>query len=564
MEIGGIPDSQRSAATGSGPGGRVTRRTVLRLTALAAAAAPSLAELASAPAAHAQADGQDNGDNGGDLGELVEVSIAQLRAAMAGHRTSSREITSGYIERIRRLDPKLHSVIEVNPDALSIADALDDERQSGHLRGPLHGIPILLKDNIDTADKTHTTAGSLALVGTRPTRDATVARLLRDAGAVVLGKANMSEWANFRSTHSSSGWSARGGQCRNPYILDRNPCGSSSGSAAATSASLTAAALATETDGSIVCPASHCALVGIKPTVGLTSRGGVIPISHNQDTIGSHGRTVADAAAVLTAIAGVVDPRDAATSANAGKPRLDYTRFLDADALKGARIGIARDQGFGVSEKTDAIMATAIQAIKNAGAVIIDNLNITALESPTTGASETTVLLFDFKQDIAAYLASRSGGPKTLQELIDFNNAHAAQELKFFGQELFIQAQATDGFGDPKYAAALADSQGKSRAALQQLFADHQLDSIIAPTNSPAWVTDLVDGDHFELASTGPAARAGYPLVTVPAGFTFDLPVGLTFMGLAFSEPMLIKLAFAFEQATKVRHAPKFLPTLPT
>jgi amidase len=538
---------------------------MLRFTALAAAAAPTLGQVAFAPAAHAEDGRDDRGDNDrGDLDNLVEVSIAELQAAMTKHRATSREITREYIRRINRLDPKLHSVIEVNPEAEAIAETLDDEREHGHVRGPLHGIPILLKDNIDTADKTHTGAGSFALVGTQPPRDATVAALLREAGAVLLGKANLSEWANFRSTHSSSGWSGRGGQCGMPYILDRNPCGSSSGSGAATAASFTAAALATETDGSIVCPASHNAVVGIKPTVGLTSRAGVVPISHNQDTIGPHGRTVADAAAVLTAIAGVVDPRDPATSQNTGKPRLDYTKFLDANALKGARIGVARDQGFGVSEKTDAIMDTAIQALKNAGAVIIDNLNISKLESPTANDSEFTVLLFDFKQDVAAYLATRPGGPRTLQDLIDFNNSHAAQELKFFGQEIFIQAQATDGFGDPKYAAALADSQGSSRAALQKIFADNHLDSIVAPTNSPAWVTDLVDGDHFELASTAPAARAGFPLVTVPAGFTFDLPVGITFMGLAFSEPTLVKLAFAFEQATKVRHAPSFLPTLPT
>jgi amidase len=455
-------------------------------------------------------------------------------------------------------------VIETNPDADSIAGMLDDERKAGHVRGPLHGIPILLKDNIDTADKTHTGAGSLALLGTQPSQDATVADLLRKAGAVLLGKANLSEWANFRSNHSSSGWSGRGGQCGNPYILDRNPCGSSSGSAAATSANFAAAALATETDGSVVCPASHCAIVGIKPTVGLTSRAGVVPISHNQDTVGTHGRTVADAAAVLTAIAGVVDARDPATSINSGRPRLDYTQFLDANALRGARIGVARDQGFGISPKTDAIMETAIQAIKTAGAVVIDNLNIGALESSTTSKSETTVLLFDFKQDVAAYLATRpSGGPKTLQDLIDFNDAHAADELKFFGQELFIQSEATHGFGDPTYAAALADSRDKSRAALQKIFADNNLNSIVAPTNSPAWVTDLVNGDHFVLASTGPAARAGYPLVTVPAGFSFDLPVGITFMGLSLSEPMLIKLAFSFEQATRVRKPPTFLPTLP-
>ena len=561
MTLGLIDKTRRGTDNSSSPG-RVSRRTVLRMTALAAAA-PTLGQLTLAATVHAQETGADDDREGAR--ELVDVSIAQLQAAMTARRATSREITRRFIQRIEKLDPQLHSVIEVNPDALAIAEALDEERRKNKVRGPLHGIPILLKDNIDTSDKTHTGAGSLALLGTQPTRDATVARLLRDGGAVPLGKANLSEWANFRSTHSSSGWSGRGGQCGNPYILDRNPCGSSSGSGAATSASFAAAALATETDGSIVCPASHCAVVGIKPTVGLTSRAGVVPISHNQDTVGPHGRTVADAAAVLTAIAGVVDPRDPATSANHGKTRLDYTRFLDPNALKGARIGVARDQGFGISEKTDAIMATAIQAIRNAGATVVDNLNITKLESPTAGDDELTVLLFDFKQDVAAYLATRpAGGPRTLQNLIDFNTAHAAQELKFFGQELFIQSQATDGFTDPKYKAALASSQGGSRKALQQIFADNHLDSIVAPTNSPAWVTDLVDGDHFELASTGPAARAGFPLVTVPAGFSFGLPVGITFMGLAFSEPTLIKLAFAFEQATKVRRPPTFLPTLPT
>ncbi|HLZ29529.1 MAG TPA: amidase [Chloroflexota bacterium] len=543
--------------------GKVSRRTVLRLTAMAAAAAPTLSQLVSAPPAHAQADTSSD-DGGAAIGDVVDVSIAQLRAAMAARRTTAREITSDYIDRIQRLDPRLHSVIEINPDAVAIAEALDDERQAGKVRGPLHGIPILLKDNIDTADKTHTGAGSLALVGTQPVQDATVARLLREAGAILLGKANLSEWANFRSTNSSSGWSARGGQCGNPYILDRNPCGSSSGSGAATSASFTAAALATETDGSIVCPASHCAVVGIKPTVGLTSRGGVVPISHTQDTIGSHGRTVADAAAVLTAIAGVEDTRDSATAINRNRPRLDYTKFLDKNALKGARIGVARDQGFGINPKTDAIMTTAIAALVDAGAVIIDNLNIGALENPTTGNSETTVLLFDFKQDVAAYMASRPGGPKTLQDLINFNTAHAAQELKFFGQELFLQAEATTNFNDPVYTAALADSQGASRHALNTIFATNNLAAIVAPTNSPAWTTDLVNGDHFQLASTGPAARAGFPLVTVPAGFTFDLPVGITFMGLSLSEPLLISLAFAFEQATKIRRPPKFLPTLPT
>jgi amidase len=565
--IGENVDTLDSAGAETESPGRLSRRTMLRLTAFAAAASPTIGQLVAAPAVHAQnTDTNDDGRGGADVGDLVDVSIANLQAAMTARRTTSREIVSGYIERIRRLDPQLHSVIEVNPDAPAIARALDNERRAGHQRGPLHGIPILLKDNIDTADKTRTGAGSLAIIGTQPTQDATVTRLLREAGAVVLGKANLSEWANFRSTQSSSGWSGRGGQCGNPYILDRNPCGSSSGSGAATAASFASAALATETDGSIVCPASHCAVVGIKPTLGLTSRGGVVPLSHTQDTIGSHGRTVADAAAVLSAIAGLVDPRDPATSINANRPRLDYTKFLDAQSLKGARIGVARDQGFGINPKTDAVMDTAIQALKNAGAVIVDNkLSIKDLETSTTGDSELKVLLFDFKQDIASYLSTRPpGGPRTLQDLIDFNTAHADQELKFFGQELFLQAQATDGFGDPAYAAALADSQAASRHALQTIFSANTLDAMIAPTNSPAWVTDLVNGDHFELASTGPAARAGYPLVTVPAGLPFGLPVGITFMGLAFSEPTLIKFAFAFEQATKVRRPPKFLPTLPT
>src|SRR5262249_17002336 len=405
----------------------------------------------------------------------IEATIADLQKRIAAGELSSRELTQAYIRRIDRIDqhgPHLNSILELNPDALAIAEALDRERRQHGPRGPLHGIPVLLKDNIDTADKMQTTAGSLALLNVPVHQDSTTAQRLRQAGAVLLGKTNLSEWANFRSTHSSSGWSGRGGQCNNPYVLDRNPCGSSSGSGAALSANLSAVAIGTETDGSIVCPATHKGVVGIKPTVGLTSRAGVIPISHTQDTIGPFGRTVADAAVVLGAMTGV-DPRDSATAASAGKFFTDYTQFLNAKALKGARIGVARDQGFGRSEKTDAIMETAITALSSAGAVVVDNLNITTQENGA-GGFETTVLFFDFKHDIAAYLSSRPGGPPTLQDLIDFNNAHAAEELKFFGQERFLGAQATSGlFSDPTYQTALARSRGGSSAALAALFSQN-------------------------------------------------------------------------------------------
>jgi len=546
--------------------GHLSRRTLLRMTALLAAAAPGLAQLAAAPAVHADVgDDQPGGEDFDDRDGLVEATIAQLQAAMAAGRLSASELTRAYIQRIEQIDrrgPHLNSILEVNPEALDIAEALDRERRQHGPRGPLHGIPILLKDNIDSADRMQTTAGSLALLNVPVPQDSTTVQRLRQAGAVVLGKTNLSEWANFRSTHSSSGWSGRGGQCNNPYILDRNPCGSSSGSGAAVSANLSAAAIGTETDGSIVCPATNNGVVGIKPTVGLTSRAGVIPISHTQDTIGPFGRTVADAATVLGAMTGV-DPRDPATSASAGRSFTDYRQFLDANALRGARIGVARDQGFGRSEKTDAIMETAIAALSKVGATIVDNLNITNRENGA-GGFETKVLLFDFKQDIATYLSSRPGGPQTLQELIEFNNAHAAEELKFFGQERFLAAQQTTGFGDPTYQTAVARSQGGSRAALTALFDENRLDAIVAPTGSPAWTTDLVDGDHFLLGSSGPAARAGFPLLSVPAGFSFGLPVNITFMGLAFSEPKLIALGFAFEQATRVRQPPRFLKTLPT
>jgi amidase len=539
--------------------GPVNRRDFLRIGAAAASGAALAANLPS------QVFADESEEIGAGL-KLQEATIAELQAAMAAGRLSARSLTERYIARIRAIDqhgPHLNSVLEVNPDAARIAEELDRERHDRGPRGPLHGIPILLKDNVDTHDRMMTTAGSLALVGAPPAQDATVASRLRQAGAVLLGKANLSEWANFRSTHSSSGWSGRGQQCRNPYVLDRNPCGSSSGSGAATAANLCAAAIATETDGSIVCPASANGVVGIKPTVGLVSRAGVVPISHNQDTVGPHGRTVADAAAVLGALVGV-DPRDAATQSSAGKFFTDYTRFLDPGALKGARIGVTRSNGFGTSEKADAIIEEAIRAMKDAGATIVDPADIPT-QSQLGGDTELTVLLFDFKHDLNAYLATRTGVPiRTLADAIAFNQAHAGVELKWFGQELFIQAQATTDLDDPKYVAALALSHRLSREqGIDAVMNQHNLDALVAPTGSPAWVTDLVDGDHFTTASSTPAAQAGYPLVSVPAGFSFGLPVNVTFSGRAFSEPTLIRLAYAFEQATKARRPPKLIPTIP-
>ncbi|HEV2404037.1 MAG TPA: amidase [Ktedonobacterales bacterium] len=496
--------------------------------------------------------------------ELEEMTIARMRAAMESGELTARRLSEMYLERIQALDaggPTLRSVIETNPDALAIAEALDRERAAGSTRGPLHGIPVLLKDNIDTADALHTTAGSLALLDSRPERDAFVAERLRAAGAVLLGKANMSEWANFRSTHSSSGWSARGGQALNPYSLDRSTSGSSSGSASAVAANLAAASLGTETDGSILSPANVNGVVGIKPTVGLTSRAGVVPIAHSQDTVGPFGRTVADAAALLSAIAGP-DPRDPATKAGAGRGHPDYTRFLDADALRGARLGIPREVFFGYSDKTDAVIEGAIETLRAAGAVIVDPANIPTAKQMSASESELTVLLFEIKADMAAYLATRVGAnpPRTLADLIAFNEAHAGEEMPFFGQEHFIRAHEKGGLDDPEYLAALAENQRLARAeGIDAALVAHQLDALVMPTGSPAWKIDHVNGDHHGGgASSQPAALAGYPAINVPAGEVHGLPVGLTFMGTAFSEPKLIALAYAFEQATRARRAPRY------
>jgi amidase len=499
--------------------------------------------------------------------DLEEATLLELQEAMASGQLTAHRLAEMYIERIEEIDrsgPTIKSILEVNPDALKIASELDSERKAQGPRGPLHGIPVLLKENIATADRMETTAGSLALRGSHVPRDAFIAQQLRKAGAVLLGKANLSEWANFRSTTSSSGWSARGGQGRNPYVLDRTPCGSSSGSASAIAANLAAMSVGTETDGSILCPASSNSVVGIKPTVGLTSRAGVIPIAHSQDTIGPFGRTVADAAALLGAMTGV-DIRDSATMASIGRFYTDYTQFLDPDGLQGARIGIPRQVYFGYSPKADAIANEAIERMKERGAEIIDPADIPTAEQISSSKSELTVLLFEFKAGLNSYLPELISSPvRTLANIIAFNNAHAEEELKYFGQEIFLQAEATTSLDDPAYLKALEENLRLSRQeGIDAVLDKYNLDALLMPTNSPPWHIDLVNGDSHTGGSAQPAALAGYPAINVPAGFTFELPVGITFVGRAFSEPTLIKLAYAFEQGTKARHKPRYLPTVP-
>lgn len=506
--------------------------------------------------------------------EIYEASIAELGAALAAGRLTARRLAEACLERIAALDhggPTLRSVIELNPDALASADALDAELAAGRARGPLHGLPILLKDNLDTADRMLTTAGSLALTTSLPPEDATVVRRLREAGALILGKTNLSEWANFRSNHSSSGWSARGGQTKNPHVLDRNPCGSSAGSAAAVAASLCAAAIGTETDGSIVCPSSLCGVVGIKPTVGLVSRAGVIPISPTQDTPGPHGRSVADAAALLAAIVGP-DPRDPATAGAAGRFPADYTTLLDPRALAGARLGVLRDKGVvGYNRHVDEAFARTLALLAAQGAELIDPVHVAEGENYLEG-DEFTVLLYEFKHAIGAYLAARvahpahpgAAIPRTLADLIAFNQANSASELRYFGQELFELAEAMGGLDAEEYRAALARSRDGTGEAIDRLMDAHGLDAIIAPSMGPAWVTDLVNGDRNSGGSSSVAARAGYPLVSVPAAEAFGLPLGLTFMGRAYSEPTLIRLAYAFEQQARARRVPRYLPWLET
>lgn len=495
---------------------------------------------------------------------LEEATVEQLQRWQESGRYTSVGLTRLYLDRIAMLDkagPKVNAILELNPDALSIATEMDRERRAGRVRGPLHGVPVVIKDNIDTADKMMTSAGSLALLGAPAPKDAFIAAKLRQAGAVLIGKTNLSEWANFRSSKSSSGWSARGGQTKNPYVLDRNPCGSSSGTGSAVAANFAAIGIGTETDGSIVCPSAAVSLVGLKPTVGLVSRSGIVPISHSQDTAGPMTRTVADAAALLTAIAGV-DLDDAATADAKGHLAPDYTKFLDAKALKGARIGVARAKVTGYSPVTDRLFEQAVADLKTAGAEIVDPADIGHLGEYDD--TELQVLLYEFKADLNAYLARRTGVPiATLADAIAFNDKNADREMPYFGQELFLQSQAKGPLTDEDYMKAIEKERSLSREGIDSVLTKHRLDAIIAPTGSPAWPTDPINGDHFTGSSSTPAAVAGYPTITVPMGQAFGLPVGLTFIGTAWSEGRLISLAYAYEQATKHRKPPTFVQTIP-
>jgi amidase len=496
--------------------------------------------------------------------ELEEIGIADLQAGMAAGRWTSADLVRAYLERIASLDrtgPTLRHVLETNPDAVRLAETLDQERKAGKLRGPLHGIPLVLKDNIDTADRMTTTAGSLALEGSRATRDAFLVERLRAAGAIPLAKTNLSEWANFRSSRSSSGWSSRGGQGKNPYALDRTPCGSSSGTGGAVAASYAAAGIGTETDGSITCPSSAAALVGIKPTLGLVSRRGIIPIAHSQDTAGPMARSVADAAAILAAIAGA-DPQDPATARVAGRSAADYRASLDPDGLRGARLGVLRKHFTGYHDGTDRLFADALDAMRQLGAVVVDPADL-----PHAGeydSAEYQVLLYEFKADLNAYLAGLGPGApvQSLEQVIAFNQRERERVMPYFGQEIMLEAQEKGPLTTKGYRKALAKCRRLSRREGIDAVMDRlKLDALVAPTGNPPWPIDLVNGDHFTGSVTTPAAVAGYPHLTVPGGFVQGLPVGISFIGRAWSEPVLIKLAYAYERGTRHRAPPRFLPT---
>ena len=493
---------------------------------------------------------------------LEEFTVEVLQQAMADGVYSARQIAEMYIKRIEEVDQDgLNSVIEVNPDALAIADELDKERADGNVRGPLHGIPIMIKDNIDTGDKMMTTAGSLALEGSRAAQDAFIVTKLREAGAVLLGKTNLSEWANFRSERSSSGWSSRGRQTRNPYALDRNPCGSSSGSGAAVSANLCAIAIGTETNGSIVCPSSANGIVGIKPTVGLWSRSGIIPISHTQDTAGPMARTVADAVTLLGPLTGI-DANDERTNESEGNSHEDYRQFLDSDGLQGKRVGVMRS-AFGFHEKVDAVMESAIAIMKSSGAEIVDPVEIKT--NSDYGRSGYEVLLYEFKDGLNKYLAGlgTDAPVKSLQEIISFNEEHRDRSMPYFEQEILKLSQEKGDLNEAEYKEALEKILRLSREeGIDATLKEHQLDAIVAPTGGPAWPIDVINGDHFGGGSSSPAARAGYPNITVTAGYVHGLPVGISMFSTAYQEPKLIAMAYAFEQARGPREVPKFLPTL--
>jgi amidase len=536
-----------------------SRRTFLRssLITAAAAACPAIEVAHPARAENLAADAPPASF------ELDEITIDRLQAAFASDQESSRSITEKYLARIQQVDkagPAINAIIELNPDALQIAEALDRERKAKGARGPLHGVPILIKDNIDTGDRMSTTAGSLALLGSCPSQDAFVAAQLRKAGAVILGKTNLSEWANIRSSHSTSGWSGRGGLTRNPYALDRNPCGSSSGTGAAVSANLCVAGVGTETDGSVVCPASANGLVGLKPTVGLVSRAGIVPISHTQDTAGPMARTVRDVALLLNAMVGA-DSEDSATANSQGKRLPDYSKTLDPAGLKGARLGIVRKY-FGFSETVDQLMDSLISEMKLAGAEIVDPADI-----PTIGKfdeSESTVFYYELKADLAAYLARRGNtAVKNLKDVIEFNERNRQREMPYFGQDFFIKSQQKGPLGSKEYLDALALNRQLARVeGIDFVMDKFKLDALVAPTGGPAWLTDLINGDHAPGGSSSAAAVAGYPNINVPAGSVWGLPVGVSFFGRAWSEPVLLKIAYAFEQVARARQKPRFLPTI--
>ena len=522
-------------------------------------AAASLATVATTATAAAPSAGQ---ETKGTSFELSELSLDDLQRTIENGDESSHSLVEKYISQIKQLDGRLGSVVEINPDAHQIAERMDRERRVGKTRGPLHGIPVMIKDNIDSADRMKTTAGSLALVDApAPPEDAFVVQRLRDAGAVLLGKTNLSEWANIRSSNSTSGWSARGGQTNNPYALDRNPCGSSSGSAAAVAASLCPVSVGTETDGSILCPSACCGIVGIKPTVGLISRSGIIPVSQSQDTAGPMARTVRDAAVLLGVLAGV-DPRDEATAVAAHHVYPDYTKFLDMAGLYGARIGVARNF-FHFHEGVDAVLAAALAVMKSEGATLIDteHLSLTA----DAGEAEDIVLQYELKLGINAYLARL--GPEspvqTLDDVIAFNERNEDREMPFFGQDVFLQAASKGPLDEYEYVEARAKCLRLTRTeGMDAVLRNLELDCLVAPTISLPCMTDPVNGDHWLGASTGPAAIAGYASITVPAGYVYGLPVGLSFFAGAWSEPTLLKLAFAFEQASNIRQPPTLLPSV--